>query len=160
MRVKVNTPEVYVEQMVDLVAAVFPLPKEIVSRIFKGRRTVFVKYMPTRGRRGKFNTQIEPGTKMVIYESKGTKSLMGEALIKKVLFMMPNEAYRTYGNNLCLDYDEIVEYSNKYPNRAEKPLLVLELESPHRYASPIKSPYPISMAGRYLSKMEYDKIFK
>lgn len=134
--------------------AVFPLPKKLISRILDEKRLVYAKFTPHQSRR----TNLRPGSVIVFYESHGRKSIVGEAVVRKVEFGRPNQILGTAGRGFFLDSDELVAYVDKYPGRDQKEMIVLHLERPMRYEKPRTWSHPMTMAGQYLTKEQYESV--
>jgi len=133
---------------------VYPLAKKYIVRILKGKRNIYAKYQPHRTQ----VTRVGPGTKVIFYETKGSKSLIGEAVVRQVDFMIPDEALKMFGGRLFIDREELERYAGRFPtNREKKPLMILDLDSPRLYEKPVRWSLGMTMAGRYISEEEYNQ---
>ena len=120
-------------------------------RIFNKKKEVFVKFLthPTK------NTRIKETMNLIIYVSNLNKSVIGEAVIKKIEFLKCDELIKKYKNKVFLNSEELKDYVSE---REEKPLLVLTLKNIKRYNKEKILNYPITMSGKYITKEEYNKI--
>ena len=135
------------------IGVIYPIPFKFVNRIFEDRRSVFVKYVahPNRMR--------IPLKKILFYESRRNKEIVGEATIKANEFLTPLEALEKYGDRVFLEKDELTEYTTRQPSRTmSKKMLVLVLAKPIRYSKGIKYEKPITMAGKYLTEKDYETL--
>jgi hypothetical protein len=135
--------------------AVFPLPKKLISRILDEKRLVYAKFAPHRGH----STKLGRNSIVVFYESKGGRSVVGEAVVRKVEFRRPDQVLDKVGESFFLNSDELMTYVDKYPGRREKEMMVLHLERPKRYDRPIAWSHAMTMAGQYLTKEQYESVF-
>lgn len=141
--------------MKEIAGVIYPVPKQFVNRLLDEKRNVFVKYIPKVS-----NVKIAPKQKVLFYESRGSKEIVGEGRIEKILFLTASEALEKYGNLLFLNRDELTEYSLAQPKRnPSKKMLVLVLSKLNRYGDPKKFKKPINMNGQYLSPEEYEELF-
>lgn len=136
-------------------ALAFPLPEPLISRIIGEKRTVVARFESSRTKK----TRLCPGTLMVFYQSGGLKSVVGEATIENIDIETAQQVMQHYGHRFFLDESELKSYSNKYPGREQRPLMVFELGSPRWYATPVRWPFPITMRGRHMSEAEYNNLF-
>lgn len=132
---------------------IYPIAKKFVPRILDDGRLVFAKYQPHRIQR----TRLGEGSIVVFYQTKGSKKLVGEAIIKSVDFMVPAQALRRFGSQLFLNRPELERYSKKFPGREDKPMMIFQLGSPKRYDEPITWSLSMTMAGRYITKEQYEQ---
>lgn len=139
--------------MNEILAVIYPIPVELVDRLFDGKTKVFVKYVAHN------STKLTPKHKVIFYGSHGSKKLVGEGIIEKVEFLTPEEAITKYKEELFLTKDEIYDYVKRSPSRnLSKEMLTLVLKRLKKYRKPIQYPKPITMAGRYLSSSEYSPL--
>lgn len=137
-----------------LLGVIFPVPIHLIQSIFNGGSKIFVKYMPHS------STRLNKGNKIIFYESRGSKSLIGEGVINSIEFLAPNEVLNNYKKLLFLNEKQFNDYVNLWPNRDPlKKMFTVKLIKIKKYAYPIKYTSPISMAGRYVNSDEYQKIF-
>ena len=137
-------------------AVIYPIPTQLVDRVFTEQRTVFVKYLPH-----ETSVRIVPRNRILFYASHGRKELVGEATIKAIEFLTSQEALEKYGGKVFLNKDELTNYTLQQPSRpASKKLLVLVLSKPKRYARGINYRKPITMAGEYLTEERYNTLFQ
>ena len=134
--------------------AVYPLSKNLISRILDDKRLVFAKFLAHRSP----ETNLGTGSLILFYETGGIKSIVGEAMINRVEFIKPYEIEFTGSRRFFLEREEFASYVNKFPGREKKAMLVAYLESLKRYEVPRKWPYPMTMAGQYITRDEYLEI--
>jgi len=127
--------------MNEIVGAIFPVPTELVNRLFEGETKVFVKYV------AHSNTRLSPGHKIVFYASRGSKELIGEGIVEKVEFLTPDEVLSKFKNELFLDAAEFHAYVGKWPSRTSKRIMTLVLKKLKKYQKPIIYGKPMTMAG-------------
>ena len=105
--------------------------------------------------------RIEPGNKLVLYASQGSKKVVGEGVIKAIEFMTPSEVVAKYGSRVFLTKDELMVYATQMPGRSPtKKLLVLILGKIKSYSPPLRWKHPITMTGQYLTEKEYQKLLE
>ena len=136
----------------EMIGAIFPVLPEHVSNLFGGDRNVFVKFT-------KLN--LRSGSTIVFYVSR-EKLLIGEAKVGHVERLNPDVAWSRYKNRVFLDeegYDKYVRVSpvSKEERKMSK-VTVFELKNARKYKRPVRSIYPVTSSGRYLTKEMIDKI--
>ncbi|MEM3872618.1 MAG: DUF365 domain-containing protein [Nitrososphaeria archaeon] len=139
------------------VGIVFPVRPEHVHRIFDEKKNVFVKYF-SRAPKKLEDFRLKEGMKIIFYVSCSKRKLAGEAEIKNITFLTPNEVIEKYRERLFISEKELLKYVHRQPRRQhDKPLLVLELENMRRYPEGITYHKNISMVGEYITKEVYKK---
>ena len=133
---------------------VFPLPPNLIARIFDQKRTVFAKFFSHQN--GKIKLGV--GSIIFFYQSRGLKSLIGEARIDRIASMSKDDALKRYGKKLFLGSNELREYVQKFPGREKKNMAIFELGLCRRYNHPIEWPYAVTMTGRYITKDEFERL--
>ena len=137
---------------IKITGAIFPVLREHVSNLFGGDRDVFVKFT-------KLN--LERGSTITFYVS-GEKLLIGEAKVKHTERLIPYVAWSRYKDRIFLDEEEYNKYVRVSPISKEErkmgKVTVFELENARKYERPIRSIYPVTSSGRYLTKEMIDKI--
>ena len=140
--------------MNDVAGIIFPVPKQFVDRLLVEKRNVFVKYV---ARNGLLRLSIKH--RVLFYVSHSSKEIVGEGTIEEIAFLTPAETLGKYGKKIFLDESELEEYTYLQPNRdSSKKMLVLSLSKIKRYSKPKTINRPISMAGLYLTKGEYEQL--
>lgn len=138
-----------------IIGAVFPILPEYIDRLLVENRNVFAKYLARNG------SKLLPKQKMLFYVSHGSKKIVGEGQIDKILFLTPDEALVKYDKKLFLNRDELMEYARQQPKRdISKRMLVLVLYRLKRYPKPVSYKRPISMAGQYLTEEDYEELLR
>lgn len=133
---------------------VFPLPPNLIARIFDQKRTVFAKFMSYQDSKIKLGV----GSIIFFYQSRGLKSLIGQARINRIVSMSKDDAMKQYDKNLFLESDELTDYIRQFPGREEKKLMIFELGFCRRYNNPISWPFAVTMTGRYITKEEFERL--
>ena len=133
------------------IGAIFPVLPEHVSELFD-KRDVFVKFT---------KLKIEKGSTIVFYVS-GEKLLAGEAKVGHTERLNPDFVWSRYGDRLFLDEKSYKDYVTISPiskeRRKMRKVTVYELENVEKYAEPIRSIYPVTSSGRYLTKEMIENI--
>lgn len=131
---------------------IYPIRNHNYKRLLTKSNPIYVKYIPHSN--SKNATRLQIGNYIFFYLSKGDKLIIGYSKIKKITFKTSEELIKSSINQIQMDKEEFIHYIQ---NREEKELLVLELKKIMSLTNSINSPYPISMAGRYVSKEETKK---
>ena len=135
-----------------IIGAIFPVLREHVSNLFGRDRGVFVKFT-------KLN--LKSDSTIVFYVS-GEKLLIGEAKVRHIEKLNPNAAWSRYKDRVFLDEEEYDKYVRVSPiskeERKMNEITVFELENVRKYKKPVRSIYPVTSSGRYLTKEMIDKI--
>jgi hypothetical protein len=104
---------------------------------------------------------LESGSTIVFYVS-GEKLLIGEAKVGHIERLNPEVAWSRYKNRVFLDEEEYHEYAKISPISKEarkmSEVTVFELENIRKYRNPVRSIYPVTSSGRYLTREMIDKI--
>lgn len=135
----------------EIVGAVFPIPSQLVDRIFRHGKDVFVK-PPTVFR------DLKPGSKILFYASGDIRAIVGEATARDIELLDPEEAIKKYSGRIFLSPAELRSYL-KSKKRASK-ILVIPLKDIKLYKKPYKPKRFITVAGKRLTKAEYEQIIK
>jgi hypothetical protein len=101
--------------------------------------------------------RIRKGDKLFLYKSRAEKTVVGEAIIEKMEFLLHAEIIEKYREKLITPPEEMSKYVQ---GRTNKKMLVLELYNITKYSHPVKIKVPITMAGRYITKENQRDIFK
>jgi len=131
-------------------AVIYPVPKTFINSLFGSETVVFLKYTTHEV----ISDNLESCEKVIFYESKGEKKLVGEGIINKMELLTVDKILEKYRKDLFLTEDELRSYSK---NRNKKPI-VFTLKNPYRYDKGIKSEEPITMGGKYITKKEYENM--
>jgi len=94
--------------------------------------------------------------KLIFYESRGRKKLIGEGNIEKIELLSLDEVVRKYKDDVFLSREELRSYSN---GRTKKPV-VFSLKKLKEYDNDVKVDFPITMCGKYITKLEYHNILE
>ena len=131
----------------DIIGIIYPIPKQFIDQLLKVGKNVFVKYIQGQ------NIKLKKNNKLIIYESYGTKKLVGEGIIKKIEFLTAEEVYDKYPDKLFLNKKELYDYCGEL--RKDKKMLTLLLDNIIKYEKDIYFNKPITMAGQYITKEQY-----
>lgn len=141
--------------MSEIIGIVYPIPIEIIDRVFRSKKFMFLKYLPHT------STKLKPNDKVLFYVSKASKQVVGEGIIEKTEFLTPDESLLKYGDKLFLNKEELENYTAKQSGRTStKKLLVLSLTKVRKYTKEIRYPRPLTMTGEYITKREYLSLMK
>jgi hypothetical protein len=133
-----------------MIGAIYPIPIELVHRLFDGKKRVFVKYV------AHDSTKLAPRHKVVFYASHGSRKLIGEGTIEKVEFLNPEAVLARYREDLFLNEEEFQAYVSRSPSRTpSKKMLTFVMKKLKKYSKPVDYDRPVTMAGQYLSVNEY-----
>lgn len=139
--------------MSQIVGIIVPIPKELIERLLTEKRNVLVKYTSRNGFK-----KISKNDRVLFYASRSCKEIIGEGRIDGIYCLTPNEALNKFGDKLFIDENELETYVLRQPNRTPlKKMLVLALCKLTRYPEPKRFNKPISMAGQYITKAEYEQ---
>jgi len=143
----------------EIVGVAYPVPSNLLDRIFKEGKDVFIKH-PT------CYKQLKPQHKVLFYASHEIKAIVGEATIKNIELMKIKQIYEKYKDRVFITKEEAKEYSKPLRLRRqpgvsktrETKFLVLELQNIKKYVKPVKPKRFITVGGKYVTKREYEKI--
>ena len=102
-------------------------------------------------------TRLKLGSNSVIvFYVSGEKLLIGEARVRHIEKLSPAEAWSRYRNRIFLTEEEYAKYARVSPvsneDRKMDEITVFELGNIRRYERPVRSIYPVTSSGRYLSR--------
>ena len=147
---EINVTSKWCDQLEEIVGFVFPIRSQHANSIFEKGKDVFFKF----GGRLK---RLQAGAKVIFHVS-GEKLLIGEAIIKSIERMTPEEVWKKYGTRLFLTRAELLEYSRESPlgeERRKKELTVYVLTKVKKYKKPIFPKRRMTIAGYYITRNEY-----
>lgn len=136
--------------MQEIVGFVFPIRSHHANSIFEKGKDVFLKFT------GRLK-ELHAGSKVIFHVSI-EKLLVGEATIKSIERMMPEEVWKKYGTRLFLTRAELLEYARKSPlgeERRRKELLVCVLTKVKKYHKPKIPKRRMTTAGYYITRDDY-----
>lgn len=131
-------------------AIIYPVPEDLTHGLFEDEYVVFVKYTPHEV----ISENLRLCEKLLFYESKGEKMLIGEGKIDNIELLNLNKILEKYENDLFISRETLFSYSN---GRTKKPI-VFTLKEPYKYNNKVKLKKPITMGGKLINKEEYDNI--
>lgn len=138
--------------MKEIYAVIYPIPKTYTSGLFESSRLVYLKYTPHEV----ISDNLKRCKKLLFYESKGEKKVVGEGEIEKIELLSLEEVLRKYEEELFLNKKELYSYAD---GREKKPL-VFKLKNTQRFEEEIKLKNPITMGGKQLTKEEYNQLLE
>ena len=142
--------------MPEIIGATFPVPNELLDRIFKEKKNVFVKPATL--------TRLKPGMKIIFYASHKNQGYAGEAEIEHVeIVKNPMEILKKYKDKVFLTEMEFKEYvasQKRWGKVRHKPWMAIVLRNIKEYPKRIMPKRFVSVAGRYVKKEEYERILK
>jgi len=139
--------------MKKIIAAIYPIPINLVERFFSENKDVFVKYLRTS------TVRLSPKNKIIFYASHGSQELVGEGLIETIEFLTSDEVLEKYITRVFLKKRELEDYIHSQPLRtSSKKMLTVAFSRIKKYDCPIKIVKPVNMGGQYLTKDDYLKL--
>lgn len=136
--------------MSDIYAVIYPVPKTFAGGLFGRSRVVFLKYTTHET----ITDDLQDCKKLLFYESKAEKKLIGEGKIEKIELLNLEQILEKYEDDLFLTKKELYSYSD---GREKRPV-VFTLKNPRRFNNKIKLKKPITMSGKQLTKKEYEEL--
>lgn len=142
--------------MTEVIGVTFPIPKSYMDRFFTEGKTVFIKPAAC-------YKEIQPGMKLVFYQSHEDTGFVGEAEITSIAFDEDPMVFSDrYGEQLFLTENEISMYLNdtkkwrrvhvrRNPQK-KRMWMALELKNIRRYDEIIKPPQFVAVGGQYLKE--------
>ena len=142
--------------MSDIIGATFPVPNELLDRVLKEKKNVFVKSATL--------TRLKPGMKIIFYASRENQGYAGEAEIESVeIVKNPMEILEKYKDRMFLTEKEFKDYvasQKRWGRVRHKPWMAIVLKNIKEYPKRVMPKRFISVAGRYVKKDEYERISK
>ena len=90
--------------MPEITGVTFPVPKHLMPRFFKDKKTVFIKPATV-------FKELKPGMRLVFYQSHEDTGYVGEATIKRIVIDdNPLAFFETFGDAVFLTRDEAKAY--------------------------------------------------
>jgi hypothetical protein len=140
--------------MPEITGVTFPVPKHLMPRFFKDKKTVFIKPATV-------FKELKPGMKLVFYQSHEDTGYAGEATIKQIVIdENPLAFFETFGDAVFLTREEAKAYVENQERwqgirvRKEaprkRPWMALELEEIQKYDTVMKPERFVPVGGRYL----------
>ncbi|QXO96033.1 DUF365 domain-containing protein [Methanospirillum purgamenti] len=141
--------------MTEIIGVTFPIPKSYMGRFFKGK-TVFIKPATC-------FKEIQPGMKLVFYQSREDTGFVGEGVIAEIAFdENPLNFFTRFGNKIFLSSDEVnqyLEYQDHWKstrrrkgNVKKKPWMALVLKDIKQYSNIEKPERFVPVGGQYIRK--------
>jgi len=141
--------------MDQIIGVIYPLSKDAIDFMFSNDRDVYIKYL-SRPPKMRSKIKIKEGITLYMYQSGGSKSVVGDANIKKFDFLDMDNILNRYHGRLMISDDEFKLYAK---GREKKKALVLELINLNKYKNEIKLSKPLTMAGIYLTPEKKQELF-
>ena len=140
--------------MPEITGVTFPVPKHLMPRFFKDKKTVFIKPATV-------FKELEPGMRLVFYQSHEDTGYVGEATIKRIVIDdNPLAFFETFGDAVFLTREEAKAYVENQERwqgvrvRKEvprkRPWMALELGDIQKYDTVMKPERFVPVGGRYL----------
>ncbi|MDD2472856.1 MULTISPECIES: DUF365 domain-containing protein [unclassified Methanoculleus] len=140
--------------MPEITGVTFPVPKHLMPRFFKDRKTVFIKPATV-------YKDLRSGMKLVFYQSHEDTGYVGEATIKRIVVNDdPLAFFDTFGDAVFLTKDETRAYLQKQERwqgvrvrkgeTKKRAWMALELEDIREYDTVKKPERFVPVGGRYL----------
>ena len=140
--------------MPEITGVTFPVPKHLMPRFFKDNKTVFIKPATV-------FKELEPGMRLVFYQSHEDTGYVGEATIKRIVIDdNPLAFFETFGDAIFLTKEEAKAYVENQERwqgvrvRKEvprkRPWMALEIEDIQKYDTVVKPERFVPVGGRYL----------
>ena len=140
--------------MPEITGVTFPVPKHLMPRFFKDKKTVFIKPATV-------FKELRSGMKLVFYQSHDDTGYAGEATIKRIVINdNPLAFFETFGDAVFLTREEAKAYVENQERwqgvrvRKEaprkRPWMALELEDIQKYDTVMKPERFVPVGGRYL----------
>jgi len=142
--------------MPEITGVTFPVPKHLMPRFFKDKKTVFIKPATV-------FKELEPGMRLVFYQSHEDTGYVGEATIRRIVIDDSPLAFcETCGDAVFLTREEAKAYVENQERwqgirvRKEvprkRPWMALELGDIREYDTVKKPERFVPVGGRYLRK--------
>ena len=140
--------------MTEITGVTFPVPKHLMPRFFKDKKTVFIKPATV------FKA-LKPGMKLVFYQSHEDTGYVGEATIKRIVIDdNPLAFFETFGDAVFLTREEVKDYLDwqehwkgprvRKDGGKKKQWMALELEDILEYNTVKKPERFVPVGGKYL----------
>ena len=142
--------------MAEITGVTFPVPKHLMPRFFRDKKTVFIKPATV-------FKELKPGMKLVFYQSHEDTGYAGEATIRRIVIdENPLAFFETFGDAVFLTREEAKAYVENQERwqgirvRKEvprkRPWMALELGDIREYDTVKKPERFVPVGGRYLRK--------
>ncbi len=140
--------------MPEITGVTFPVPKHLMPRFFKDKKTVFIKPATV-------FKELKPGMKLVFYQSHEDTGYAGEATIRRIVIDdNPLAFFETFGDAVFLTREEAKAYVENQERwqgvrvRKEvprkRPWMAIELGDIQKYDTVMKPERFVPVGGRYL----------
>ncbi len=140
--------------MSEITGVTFPVPKHLMPRFFKDKKTVFIKPATV-------FKELKPGMKLVFYQSHEDTGYAGEATIRQIVIGdNPPAFFETFGDAIFLTQEEVKAYVENQERwqgirvrkgeGKKRNWMALELEDIREYRTVRKPEQFVPVGGRYL----------
>ena len=140
--------------MPEITGVTFPVPKHLMPRFFRDKKTVFIKPATV-------FKELKPGMRLVFYQSHEDTGYAGEATIKRIVIDDdPFAFFDTFGDAVFLTREEAKAYVEgqgrwqgvrvRKDEPKKRPWMALELEDIREYDSVKKPERFVPVGGKYL----------
>jgi len=140
--------------MSEITGVTFPVPKHLMLRFFRDKKTVFIKPATV-------FKELKPGMKLVFYQSHEDTGYVGEAAIRQIVIdENPLAFFETFGDAVFLTREEAKAYVENQERwqgvrvrkgeGKKRNWIALELEDIRKYRTVRKPERFVPVGGRYL----------
>ena len=140
--------------MSEITGVTFPVPKHLMPRFFKDKKTVFIKPATV-------FKELRSGMKLVFYQSREDTGYVGEATVRRIVIGDdPLAFFDTFGDAVFLTREEANAYAEgqeqwqgvrvRKGETRKRPWMALELEDIREYDTVKKPGRFVPVGGRYL----------
>ena len=140
--------------MSEITGVTFPVPKPLMPRFFKDKKTVFIKPATV-------FKELRSGMKLVFYQSHEDTGYVGEATIKRIIISEdPFSFFDTFGNAVFLTKEEAKAYVTSQERwqgvrvrkgeGKKRAWMALELDNIRKYDAVKKPERFVPVGGKYL----------
>jgi hypothetical protein len=137
----------------EIAGIIFPFFPEHAQRLLNEGKSIFAKFFG----KERVPLKLREGSRLFLYESGGSKEIVGEAKIAKLESMCASKVISVYGEKLFLNEAEFEDYVG---TRGDRSMLILVLVGPKRYLFPLKLDKSVTMAGRYMTREMFVRLRK
>jgi len=141
--------------MSEIIGVIYPLSKDAIDFMFSNNRDVYVKYTshePTK----KSIIKLKKGITLYIYQTGGSRLVVGVATIKQFDFLDRDTILNKYHGRLMISSDEFKLYAK---GREKKKALVLELTDLKKCENGFKLSKTLTKAGIFLTPEKKQEFF-
>ncbi|MDO9538173.1 MAG: DUF365 domain-containing protein, partial [Thermoplasmata archaeon] len=131
----------------EIAGIIYPIMQNNFTILMTRTNPVYVKFITHT--KSKKPTKLQKENYLLFYLSKNDKSIIGYSKIQKISFEQPHDILNNFINRIQMNE---CEFSAYIQGRKSKQLIVLELEKIYKLKKRVIISFPMTMAGRYVSK--------